>query len=282
MGIQYSMSQSAPQTLAVLTTVYKNYKVLDDFFSSLKKQSSDAFHVFVSDLSEDKRKKISLPPFATLTEGINKGYAHGINIGLVEAQKRNYKQFCVVNNDVIFPIDFVKNAQNSITKHKKTLIGGKIYYAPGFEFHNKRYKKEEKGKIIWYAGGDVDWDHALTHHRGVDEVDAGQYDKKEKTSFITGCLMCFDYRVLDVVGYWDESYFLYYEDADYCERAKKKEIPLVYDPAIRLWHKNAQSTDGSGSSLHEKYQRKNRLRYGLTYAPWRTKFHLAKNYILGS
>ncbi len=66
--------------------------------------------------------------------------------------------------------------------------------------------------------------------------------------------MAYDKKIYEKVGKWDESYFLYYEDADFCERALKKQISLIYDSTIMLWHKNAQSTGGSGSSLHQKYQ----------------------------
>ena len=56
------------------------------------------------------------------------------------------------------------------------LVSPKIYFAPGFEFHKDRYKEEDLGKVIWYAGGEFDWDNIGNIHRGIDEVDQGQYD----------------------------------------------------------------------------------------------------------
>jgi GT2 family glycosyltransferase len=187
-----------------------------------------------------------------------------------------------MNNDVLFQSDFVDEILLSMAAHHGSLIGGKIYYAPGYEFHKDRYDKKDVGKVIWYAGGKVDWAHALTYHVGVDVVDQGQFDLELRTEFITGCLMCFDKQVIDTIGYWDEKYFMYYEDADYCERAKLKNIDLIYNPSIRLWHKNAQSTSGSGSEFHIKTQEKARVRYALKYAPLRTRFHIIKNYLLNN
>ena len=92
--------------------------------------------------------------------------------------------------------------------------------------------------------------------------------------------MCFDKHVIDNIGFLNESYFLYFEDADYCEKAKRNNIALYYDPNIVIWHKNAQSTQGSGSKIHVKYQKKNQLKYGLKYAPFKTKIHLLKNYFM--
>ncbi|PJE63810.1 hypothetical protein COU89_01195, partial [Candidatus Roizmanbacteria bacterium CG10_big_fil_rev_8_21_14_0_10_45_7] len=124
-----------------------------------------------------------------------------------------------------------------------------------------------------------DWKNALTLHRGVDEVDKGQYDKAVRTEFITGCLMAFDESVIQKTGYFDEKYFLYYEDADYCERAKRTRVPLIYDPSLIIWHKNSQSTQGAGSVFQQRYQKKNRLRYALNYAPFNTKLHVLLNYV---
>lgn len=268
-----------PHKLAVVTVVYENYTVLQDFLKSLEKQTNKNFTLFIADLSKNK-KPVERTTFETvIISGSNKGYAHGINIGLKKALENRIQFFCIVNNDTYFKDDFVDLTIKSILNHPSSIIGGKIYYAPGYEYHKNRYSKQELGKVLWYAGGSIDWNHALTPHRGVDEVDHGQYDKVGKTGFVNGALMLFDKSALDRVGFWDETYFLYFEDSDFCVRAKKMGLILFYDPHIVLWHKNSQSTGGPGSKLHEKYQRINRLRFGLKYAPLKTKLHLVKQWL---
>lgn len=267
------------QDLAIITVVYENYEVIKDFFTSLENQSNKNFHLFIVDLSVNKQPLAEPSIRYTLISSQNKGYAHGVNKGIHTSIENDYQFYCVINDDTYFEGSFVQNILQSLNNHPNTIIGGKIYYAPGYEYHKNRYSPDENGKVIWYAGGMNDWENSLTVHRGVDEVDNGQYNSGGSTEFVTGCCICFDKSVLEKVGWWDESYFLYFEDADYCERAKRKGIHLYYDPSIRLWHKNAQSTSGSGSSLHIKYQRKNLLKFGLKYAPFKTKFHLLKNYL---
>lgn len=264
-------------SIAIITVVYKQYNILTDFFSSLEKQTQQQYHIFLADVSEKDRQDIAPRDTLTLITTENKGYAHGVNMGLRVAHEQGYTHFIIINSDVIFDSLLVENTIRSLNIHKKSIIGGKIYYAPGYEYHTDRYAKKDRGNVLWYAGGTIDWDNAYTHHRGVDTVDTGQYDMPEKTEFITGCFMAFDEEVFTSVGYWDESYFMYYEDADFCERAKRADVSLYYDPSIKLWHKNAQSSDGPGSAFHVRYQDKNRLSWGLRYAPWRTKIHLVKN-----
>ncbi len=265
------------QTIGIITLIYQNYTVLEDFFACLKNQTQQDFHLFAADASPALQKLNPAFP-NTIFPIPNNGYSYAINRCISMAQKKGIHKFVVINNDVLFEPDFLKHISVSMDQHPASLIGGKIYYAKGYEFHADRYTTEEKGNVIWYAGGWVDWAHALTHHRGVDEVDGGKYDTIEQTKFITGCLSIFDEELLRKVGMWDESFFLYYEDADYSVRSMKAGCPLVYDPHIKLWHKNAQSTGGSGSDFHEKVQRRSHLRFSLKHAPLNTKLHVIKNY----
>ncbi len=267
--------------IGLVTVNYNQYQLTREFLDSLSKvEESKNITVFISDVStKNEEFKIGRYPMKVVLKRLsNRGYAFGINQGVKYFQKHNINQFCAINNDIFFDNKFFVEAKNGF--QKGDIFGGKIYYAPGYEYH-KKYKKNEIGKVLWYAGGINDWKNVFTNHRGVDEVDHGQYDKLEETDFITGCLLFFNEKVVDKVGLWEEKYFLYYEDSDFCERAKKAGFKLLYNPKIVIYHKNAQSTGGSGSLLHSRYQRKNRLIFGLKYAPLRTKIHLIKNYLLG-
>lgn len=264
--------------LAVLTTNI-NPPVLSDFITSINKQRSKQFHVFIVDISGQSIRPTDHSSYITVLKSENKGFAHGVDIALREALRQGFTKFCLVNDDTFFDEKFVEHVLTSIKNHPSVIIGGKIFYAPGYEYHKEKYKKEDLGKVIWFAGGTFDWDHVLTKHRGVDEVDRAQFDTFEEVEFASGALMFFDKAVVDAVGLWDESYFLYFEDADYCVRAAKHGVRIYYDPSVVVWHKVSQSTGGSGSSLHVRYQTKNRLKFGLKYAPFKTKLHLMKNFI---
>ena len=146
----------------------------------------------------------------------------------------------------------------------------------GSEFHKDRYKKAEIGRVIWYAGGTIDWKNMIASHRGVDEVDKGQYEKLEKTDFASGCCVMIKREVLVKIGLFDEKYFLYYEDNDLCQRAKIAGYEIYYQPNAILWHKNAGSTGGSGSILQDYYITRNRLLFGFKFAALKTKLSLVK------
>ena len=50
----------------------------------------------------------------------------------------------------------------------------------------------------------------------------------------------------------------------------------MYSAKAILWHKNAGSAGGSGSSLQDYYITRNRMLFGIRYAPFRSKLSLVK------
>ena len=191
--------------------------------------------------------------------------------------KRNADYVLVVNNDTIIDPLMIKNLLKVLDSDERIgVVTPKIYFAKGHEFHKDRYSKEELGKVFWYAGGYTDWANVTSIHRGVDEVDKGQYDKIEKTDFASGCCMFFKKEVFEKVGMFDDKFFLYFEDADLNERIKKKGFDIYFVPTAILVHVNAASSGGAGNPLQDYYIARNRMLFGLRYAPLRSKIALIR------
>jgi GT2 family glycosyltransferase len=221
---------------------------------------------------EEKKKQIIL-----IRSDINTGFAGGYNIGMKRALAGNADYILIVNNDTVMDESLITNLLTVLEHDPKIGVTvPKIYFAKGHEFHKDRYKKDELGKVFWYAGGSTDWNHVTSIHRGVDEVDHGQYDKIERIDFATGCCMMFSRDVLEKVGLFDERYFLYYEDADLNERIKRAGYEIYYVPTAVLVHINAASSGGAGNGnvLQDYFITRNRMLFGMSYAPLRTKIAL--------
>lgn len=207
----------------------------------------------------------------------NLGFAGGQNLGIKWGLENGDDYFVVLNNDVILEENFLIKLLKTFTDEKNCgIVSPKIYFAKGYEFHKDRYKEEDLGKVIWYAGGKIDWQNLIAFHIGVDEVDKGQYEKVEATDFASGCCEMVKKEVFEKIGLFDEKYFLYYEDNDLSQRAKKAGFAVYYQPKAHLWHLNAGSTGGSGSSLHDYYITRNRLLFGFKFATLKTKLALVK------
>lgn len=210
----------------------------------------------------------------------NLGFTGGQNLAIKKALKNGADYIVVLNNDVILDKGLIAELLESFQdKSDLGLVSPKIYFARGYEFHKDKYKENDLGNVIWYAGGKMDWKNVIGFHRGVDEVDKGQYDRFEETNFVSGCCMMVKKEVFEKVGFFDERYFLYYEDNDFSQRVKTKGFKIYYQPKAKLWHLNAGSTGGSGSGLQDYFITRNRLLFGFNYASLRTKSALLKESI---
>jgi GT2 family glycosyltransferase len=207
----------------------------------------------------------------------NLGYAGGNNVGLRYALEHNYDFVWIVNPDIVVDPRALDEALKVMTKGKLTaVVASKVYFAPGFEFHKNRYSKKEFGKVIWYAGGDNDWNNVFAVHTGMNEVDKGQFDKEREVGHTTGSSMLIRCEVLRTVGVIiDEKYFLYYEENDLCQRIRKAGFKLMYAPKSIVWHKVGQAA-GIGSLLADYYIARNRMLFGMRWAPFKTKLSLIK------
>lgn len=203
------------------------------------------------------------------------------NLGFTGGHNYVYKHtrafsdfFLLLNNDSILQKEALKHLESSLVGNIAGVVP-KIYFTKGREYHKTRYAKEELGKIIWYAGGEIDWGNVVSKHFGLDEVDNGQFDKEIGITFATGACLLLRSEVIDKIGLFDDRYFLYYEDADLSKRISNAGYELKYIPEAIVWHSNAGSS-GSGSELHDYYLTRNKLLFGMKFAPIRTKALLLK------
>lgn len=209
----------------------------------------------------------------------NRGFSGGNNLGIELLLGKKCDYVVLLNNDTFVDKGFLTHLINGAIGQNYQIAGPKIYFAPGFEYHGQ-YSKEEKGKVIWYAGGMIDWNNVYSTHRGVDMVDVGQFNTSTQTGFISGCCMLVKREVFETIGQLDDNYFMYLEDVDFCIRARKAGFKLGFVPDSVVWHKNAQSSDKPGSITHIYYQTRNRMIFGMKYTKLRTKIALIRESIV--
>ncbi|MEK7504079.1 MAG: glycosyltransferase family 2 protein [Patescibacteria group bacterium] len=207
----------------------------------------------------------------------NLGYAGGNNLGIKYALESGADLIWIVNPDIVVAKDALNEAIKVMTDNV-AVVASKVYFAPGYEFHKEKYKKDELGKVIWYAGADNDWNNVYAKHWGINEVDLGQYNKQKEIGYATGSSMLLRSEVLKQTGLIDERYFMYYEENDLCQKIKHLGFKLVYAPKSVVWHKVGQAA-GIGSNLADYYIARNRMLFGMHWAPWRTKIALVRESI---
>ncbi len=270
--------------IGIIVLNYKQEKLTKDTVDSLLKIKHDNFdyHIYIIDNNspDDSFKQLSKQyskntRISLYQNTVNSGYAGGNNFGIKIALNDKVDYCLIINNDVLVDPNFLQILYDTAKKYDDNcIVGPKIYFAPGYEFHKDRYSKSEIGRVIWSSGGKVDWDNIYGSNLGVDEVDKGQRDQENVyNDFLTGCCILVPTKIFQKIGLFDERYFMYLEDIDLCHQAKLNGFQLVYTPKSFIWHLNSGSS-GSGSNLHDYFTTRNRLLFGFKYAKARTKFAL--------
>lgn len=212
---------------------------------------------------------------------VNLGFGNGNNFAVKQAQKDHPDFILLLNNDVLVDPDFLQILIKYSEKNpRQELLSPKIYFAPGFEFHHDRYQKKDLGRVIWFVGGIMDWQNINGYHRGVDQIDNGQFDKVYLHSdFLTGCCLLVKSSVISEIGLFDDKYYMYLEDADFSQKAIRNNFHLAVVPQSKIWHLNAGSS-GVGGSLQDYFLSRNRLLFGFRYASLKTKFALLRESVV--
>ena len=255
--------------ISIILINYNTPEDTKDCLKSLSKINSKGFNYNVVVVDNASKENLTLhpsflknhPEVDMIRSESNLGFSGGNNLGIQHAiDKYDSDFYLMLNSDTVVDKDFLSELYQMMRKDPKIgLAVSKIYFHKGFEFWQDSYKKEDLDKVIWYAGGHMDWDNLLAFHAGVDEVDRGQFEEEKETDFATGCAVMISREVIERVGLLDDDFFLYFEDLDYSLRVKEAGLKVMYCPKSIIWHKISRSTGGAGSPLQLYYQTRNRF-----------------------
>lgn len=188
------------------------------------------------------------PAVQVVENGRNLGFAAGNNVGLRQADT----PFVVlVNPDVELAPDWLAQLLAPMRQDATIGVAGCKVYEPD-------------GRTLQHAGGYIMKPQALSGHYGLGERDTGQHDKLRDVEYVIGAAMAIRQEVIRSIGLLDEGFFLYYEDVDYCERAREAGYRIVYVPDAHLVH-HESSTTQRGSAFYYGYMHTSRWRYMLKY-----------------
>ncbi len=265
--------------ISIVIVNYNSEEHTRECLVSLEKIKAENFNYQVIVVDNGSQKIFKLPKqlqterVEVIRSESNLGFTGGNNLGMTYAiEKYNSEYICLLNNDTTVHPHFLEELrQTLVTASPKGMVGPKIYFSKGFEFHKDKYPRNQLGNIIWYGGGSIDWPNLIDSHRCIDEIDRGQLEHETHSDFCTGACVLISREVLETIGMFDEQLFLYNEDTDLSVRAKKRGYQILFNPRAVIWHKNAGSSGGSGSPIHEYYQTRNRIYFGLKHGSFRVK-----------
>lgn len=236
--------------VSIIALNYNKPNITRDFLRSLKAITYTNVEIIIVDnASIDKsykRLKSEFPYIHLISSPINLGFSGGNNLGM-EAAKGDL--FLLINNDVEVTPGFIEPMVKLFEENE--LVG---MVSPKIIYH-------ERGNRIQYAGssGINPWT-GRGRKEGNLKIDNGQYNSICETELVHGACLMVSRTLVETIGMLEESFFIYYEEHDWAERAKRNGFKLYYAGTSTIYHKESM-TMGKESPFKTYYMAKNRILY---------------------
>ncbi len=236
--------------VSIITVNYNQSLVTCELLESLNKITWPNIEVIcVDNASPDDDPKIikqRFPSVHLIENPINYGFAAGNNFGIMAARG---KYVLFLNNDTVVDSGFLEPLVEKMESDSEIgAVSAKLrfYHTPD---------------TIQYAGYTKMNPRTIRNFAyGYGEKDEGQHDKDKLTPYAHGAAMMVSMKVIKEIGMMSYIFFLYYEEADYCERIRRAGYKIWYVHNSLVFHKESIST-GKQSPLKIYYMNRNRMVY---------------------
>mgnify|MGYP000424579024 CR=1 FL=1 len=201
----------------------------------------------------------------------NRGFGGGMNAGIDVALERDYDYVWILNNDTVFPDTGVL----------ETLVAG-IGSSDDAGMISPVIMRYPETDIVWFRQGCIDSRSYNAYHRSRDDpiLDMRLTDEAADEQLCHRSLTNNDYiplacTLIDTdlvrdIGPLDESFFLYYEDAEFSVRARRAGYELLTHNEATIYHRVGGSTDTDVTAKY--YTERNRLLFVSRYYSFRPSF----------
>tara|TARA_B110000003_G_scaffold87629_1_gene89720 strand:- start:18 stop:926 length:909 start_codon:yes stop_codon:yes gene_type:complete len=231
--------------IGLVTITYNSAEVLKLFLDCVWAQTHKNIILYVVDnSSSDSTLEIlsadSDERLVVIENDTNFGVAKANNQGILRAIKDGCNQVLIINNDVEFETTLVEKLLKVQADHKCSLVSPKMMYF-------------DVPENIWYAGSWFNKSKGyLPLHRGIRELDKGQYDKIVEVEYAPTCCLLAKKEVFEDVGFMNEKYFVYFDDTDFSYRVwKDGRHKMLYFPFVEFYHKVGSLT----KSFNKEWER---------------------------
>lgn len=175
-------------------------------------------------------------PQVKLLRNANNGFSAGNNVGLEQSQGR-YILF--LNPDTEVDTNVFQLCVAFMDEHKDVgMLGCKLIKADGNPDHAAKRRFPNPWNSLAY------FLHLSRFLSKDKSYDLGNFsaDQEGETDSLSGAFMMTRREVTDKVGGWDEDFFMYGEDIEFCYRVKSAGWKVYYYPKVVTIHHKGQSS----------------------------------------
>ncbi|MCQ9206668.1 MAG: glycosyltransferase family 2 protein [Omnitrophica bacterium] len=244
--------------------------------------------IFVDNASSDgtaEMIKIDFPEVVLVESTKNLGFIRANNLAY---EKVKGKFILLLNSDAFIEEDTLQKTINFMkTNQRCGVLGCRLVDINGNLQPSARYFPTPWRIFLSYSGigykfPDIPFlrgiDNMKWNHRSVREID-----------WVPGCYFLIRRDAIDEIGFLEKDYFLYYDDCDFCLRAKRKGWKVLFYPETEVIHlggatlKRMNEVTSKGGQ-NEKFRLRSefiyfRKHYGILYTLLDFFFIIALDYM---
>jgi GT2 family glycosyltransferase len=233
-----------PLELSIVIVNYQSKSFTLQLLKSLRLDHSSQEIILVDNSPQentvpDVRQRY--PEIKTITNNVNTGFSFPNNQGI------NYsrgKYVLLLNSDVEVRPDSVKNLLTTVKKYgDRAIYTGKLSFADG----------SPQDSCYWLPTPWRAFEEYFLRRQGKYFMYRPPADKISRVEGAVMAVFLIPRPVINEIGMLEEETFIYFEDVEYCRRAKSAGIPVYFVPRAEFIHHHGQSSKAVG--LNESNQR---------------------------
>jgi GT2 family glycosyltransferase len=228
--------------VAVIVVTWNSAAVLPGFLAALPEGMAglDWRLVVADNDSADDTVAVlrKLAPDTTIVQtGRNAGYAAGINAALGAAG--DYGSVLICNPDIRMRQGCAKRLVDNLGDGVGIAVP--LLYEEGSDTPHRSLRREST--VLRALGEAVIGNTRAGRFPALSELvtDPAAYRNPTRADWATGALMAISADCLTACGPWDESFFLYSEETEYCLRARDRGYATQLDPTAEAVHLGGDS-----------------------------------------
>jgi len=219
-----AMAQPDKPVISVVVPNYNGATFLAECLDSLLEQSvGDVEIVLVDNASSDSSVEMveqKYPRVELVRMNDNRGFAAAVNAGI---EKSGGEFVVLLNNDTRADPDFLAELHAALESESKAAMA-----APKMLFARDPSVINSLGLGYCISG--------TNHDIGFGRKDGPEFDRREWIFGPCGGAGMYRRGMLEEVGPFDEDFFMYYEDVDFCFRAQLSGHKSISVPSARVYH----------------------------------------------
>ncbi len=251
-------------TVSIILVNYNGAQITIDCLHSIRSQlHSVPYEVIVVDnASTDQSADLiqeTFPEVKLLRQSENRGFGAGNNIG---ARNASGKYLFFLNTDTILTCDLLPHLIEVMEKDSSIgIVGPRLLNSDGS-------LQLSTARSISFWGEYQDLKQKLDY-RNLEQRSRiyEQFETMQEVDIVIGAALFMRKKLFESLGGFDETFFMYFEESDLCQRAKLKGWKNIYVPSISLIHLGGYSVNKVADQLRLEYRR-SQLYYYQKHRPY--------------